>query len=42
MGEVEEVNKLQEKYYKAHPNDDTIMKTSLGEFITKKFTGEKA
>lgn len=41
MGELEEVNKQQEKFYKAHPNDETIMRSSLAEFITKKLTGEK-
>jgi len=41
VGELEEVNKLQEKFYKGHPNDETIMRSSLAEFITKKLTGEK-
>lgn len=41
MGELEEVNKHQEKFYKAHPNDETVMKDSVSEFITKKLTGDK-
>lgn len=41
VGEVEEVNKLQEQYYKTHMHDDIVMTSSLGEFITKRLTGEK-
>ena len=41
MGEIEEVNKTQAQYYKAHTGEDKIMQSSLADFISKKLTGEK-
>lgn len=40
VGELEDVNLQQAKYYKAHPQEESIMRSSLAEFITRKLTGD--
>lgn len=41
VGELEDVNQQQAKYYKAHPAEESIMRSSLADFITKKLTGDE-
>ena len=41
MGELEDVNQHQAKYYKSHPGDSSVMRSSIADFITKKITGER-
>ena len=40
MGELEDVNQHQAKYYR-ESRDSSVMRCSIGDFLTKKITGER-
>ena len=41
MGELEDINQKQAQYYRENHHDGSIMRCSLGEFISKRITQEK-
>ena len=41
MGEFEDVNQQQAKYYRTHQNDSAVMRSSLADFMKRKLVGEK-
>lgn len=41
MGEFEDVNQQQAKYYRTHQTDSLVMRSSLADFMTRKLVGEK-